>query len=81
MKAKIMKALERHGITTETIRKAKRTFIQAAIGVIAANIPFIDFSSSKEVLKSALISLLATAIAAGLAAVMNKEKTNGGAEG
>lgn len=81
MKAKIMKLLEKHGITEETIRKAKRTFCQAAIGHIVANVAFVDFSSGKDVLESALTGLLVSSIAAGIAAVMNKEKINGGAEG
>lgn len=57
--------------TKETFKRAFRTFIQAAIGYIAVNIAVVDFSSGKEVIKSALIGLAVSAISAGIAAVMN----------
>lgn len=61
-------------ITKETLRRAGRTFLQAAIGYIAANIAFIDFNATGDVLKSALIGLAVSAISAGVAAAMNLEK-------
>ena len=43
--------------TQQTINKAIRTFIQTAIGYAAVNIVAIDFSASKQVLKTALVGL------------------------
>lgn len=60
--------------TKETFKRALRTFLQAAIAYIVANLAVIDFSSGKEVAKSALIGLCVSAIAAGIAAVMNLQK-------
>ena len=60
--------------TKETLRRAGRTFLQAAIGYIVANVTFIDFTATDEVLYSALIGLAVSAIAAGVAAIMNVEK-------
>ena len=61
-------------ITKETLRRARRTFLQAAIGYVAANVAFVDFTATDEVLSSALIGLAVSAIAAGIAAIMNAEK-------
>lgn len=52
------------------IKRALRTFLQSAVGYIAVAIPTIDFSDV-SVLKTALIGVCASAIAAGLSAVMN----------
>lgn len=60
--------------TKETLRRAGRTFLQTAIGYVAANVAFIDFTAEDEVLFSALIGLAVSAIAAGVAAIMNTEK-------
>lgn len=60
--------------TKKTLRKAWRTFIQAAISYIAVNACMVDFTATKEVLYSALTGLLVSAGAAGVAAVMNLEK-------
>ena len=60
-------------ITKETLRRAGRTFLQAAIGYIAANIAFIDFTATEDVFYSALIGLAVSAISAGVAALMNLE--------
>ena len=64
-------------VTKETLKKAGRTFLQAAVGYIVANFAFVDFTATKEVIYSALIGLLASAGAAGVAALMNLEKGNG----
>lgn len=61
--------------TKETWRRALRTFLQAAVSYIAVNLCVVDFSSEGEVLTSALIGLGASALAAGIAAVMNMEKS------
>ena len=60
--------------TKETWRRSLRTFIQAAVAYIAANIFVVDFAAEGEVLTSALVGLAVSAIAAGIAAVMNTEK-------
>lgn len=62
--------------TKETLKRALRTFFQTAIAYIAVNIAVIDFTE-KEAVKSAVIGLVVSAIAAGLAAVMNLEKKEG----
>lgn len=60
-------------ITKETVKRAVRTFIQAFIAYVTVHIAVIDFSAGKEVIKSALIGLGVSALAAGLAGVMNLE--------
>ena len=42
----------------------------------AVNIVAIDFSASKQVLKTALVGLGVSAVSAGIAAVMNLEEKN-----
>lgn len=59
--------------TKESVRRALRTFAQAAIAYVLVNITLIDFTSGKEVIKSAIIGLTVSALAAGFAAVMNME--------
>lgn len=60
--------------TKKTLKRAYRTFIQAAVACIVVGIKVVDFSSDKETIKAALITLAVSAISAGLAAVMNLEK-------
>ena len=63
----------------ETIKRAMRTFVQAAAGYIAANLALYigtDFSDF-NVLKTVLMTVGVSAIAAGLAAVMNLPKKEG----
>lgn len=66
----------------EMLRRAGRTFLQTSIGYILTNITVIATSSNwedVEWLKSALGGLAISAIAAGLAAVMNiPTKSQGG---
>lgn len=60
----------------ETIKRALRTFVQAAVGYIATNFVMYagsDFSDM-SVVKTVLVGLGVSAIAAGLAAVMNLPK-------
>lgn len=57
--------------TKETAKRMFRTFFQAVIACIVANLTLIDFSSGKDVVKSAILSLCGSAVAAGIAAVMN----------
>lgn len=60
--------------TKETWRRALRTLVQTAVAYIAANLCVVDFSAEGEVLTSALVGLGVSALAAGIAAVMNLEK-------
>ena len=60
--------------TKETLKRALRTFAQTAIGYIVVNAAVIDFSSGKEAIKSAVVGMIVSAVAAGIAAVMNLEK-------
>lgn len=63
----------------ETLKRAARTFVQAAVGYIAAN--FVMYAGSDfsdlSVLKTVLMGLGVSAVAAGLAAVMNLPKAEG----
>lgn len=57
----------------ETIKRAARTFVQAAAGYIVANAALYigsDFSDM-HVVKTVLVGIGVSAVAAGLAAVMN----------
>lgn len=70
----LMQKLFGRTVTKQTLMKALRTFIQAALAYIAVNIAIVDFSSDEAVIRSALIGLATSAIASGIAAVMNLEK-------
>lgn len=52
------------------IKRALRTFLQTAIGYISVNLATVDITA-----KSAITGLAVSAIAAGLAAVMNYKET------
>lgn len=56
----------------EWLRRAVRTFIQAAVGYVVAAVPTIDFDNT-SILKTALVGVAVSAIAAGIAAVMNAD--------
>lgn len=60
-------------ITKESLRRAFRTFLQTAIAYIAVNISVVDFTAGSDVVKSALTGLIVSAVAAGIAALMNME--------
>ncbi len=68
--------------TQETTKRAARTFLQAAVAYVVANLAMVDFTEGKDIVKSALIGLCISAVAAGLSAVMNlqpsEEKGAGG---
>lgn len=53
------------------IKRAVRTFIQTAIGYISVNIIAVDWTADKSVVKTAIIGVSISAVAAGLAAVIN----------
>lgn len=60
--------------TKETLRRALRTFLQAVVAYMAANICVVDFTAEGDVITSALFGLAVAGIAAGIAAVMNLEE-------
>ena len=53
------------------VKRALRTFGQTAIGYIAVNAAMINWAEEWALLKSALIGLGVSAVAAGIAAAMN----------
>ena len=61
--------------TKETFKRVIRTFLQAVIACIVAGFATIDFSSGKDVIKSALFGLCGSALAAGIAAIMNLQSS------
>lgn len=64
--------------TKETLKRMVRTFIQTVIAYIGVNFVVVDLTEDKAVIKSALIGLLISAIAAGLSAMMNLQKDEEG---
>jgi predicted naringenin-chalcone synthase len=66
--------MEKKKFTKETLRRAWRTFWQAFVPYVAANLCVVDYSQPKDVIYSALFGLGVSAAAAGLAAIMNLEK-------
>ena len=67
--------------TEQTLNRAVRTFIQAALSYMLVNIAAAGFGDSDVNMKSALVGLIVASIAAGLSAVMNLEKPEGGEDG
>lgn len=53
----------------EPVRRAIRTFMQAAAGYIAVNVAALELDT-----KNAVIGFIAATVAAGIAAVMNIER-------
>ncbi|MBQ3970473.1 MAG: hypothetical protein II685_08345 [Clostridia bacterium] len=51
------------------VKRAIRTFIQAAVGYLAVALPTIDFEG--DGVKAALIGIGVSSVSAGLAAIMN----------
>lgn len=64
--------------TKETLIRALRTFLQAVVAYFATNLALFDFTDTDDAIKRALAGLAASAIAAGIAAVMNLEKIDDG---
>ena len=67
----------------ETLRRALRTFFQAALGAIAANlsIHISDLvSGDQSLLRSAIFTLLGLALSAGVAALMNLPESDSAAD-
>lgn len=67
-------------MTKETFRRALRTFWQAFVGVLIGNIALlsaIDFEAdTRTVVISICVQILAPALSAGLAALMNMEEVD-----
>lgn len=56
----------------ETLRRAARTFIQAAIGYVVVSVPTVITADMEfNAFKTALFGLGISAVSAGIAAVMN----------
>ena len=53
------------------IKRAVRTFVQTAIGYISVNVVAVDWTADRSVIKTAVIGVGVSAVAAGLAAVIN----------
>ncbi|MBQ9516913.1 MAG: hypothetical protein IJR60_02400 [Eubacterium sp.] len=60
--------------TKETLRRAARTFLQAALSYMVVNFTTVDYMQETDALKSVFIGLLVASAAAGFAAVMNLEQ-------
>lgn len=58
---------------SEAFRRGARTFVQAAAGYIVIHAMDVDFSA-----KDAVMGLIAAAIAAGIAGIMNIDRNGGG---
>lgn len=63
-------------ITKETIRRALRTFIQSALAYIMVNAAYVNFTGDKVSVKSSVVALAVSALAAGIAGAMNLEREN-----
>ena len=60
------------------VKRALRTFGQSAIGYVVVALPTVDWTADKAILKSTLIGLGVSSVAAGLAALLNYfEETKG----
>lgn len=55
------------------IKRALRTFLQTAVGYIAVNIATVNFTDT-NIAKTAVIGLAVSAVASGMAAVMNMKE-------
>ncbi|MBQ8078147.1 MAG: hypothetical protein IJ235_07170 [Eubacterium sp.] len=60
--------------TKQTLYRAARTFLQAALSYMVVNIAAADLIQDTDTLKTTLIGLSVASVAAGLAAVMNLEQ-------
>ncbi len=57
----------------ETLRRALRTFAQAAVGYLVANVALIRWDD-RGALKTTALTVITAAVACGLAALMNLPK-------
>lgn len=59
----------------EMLKRSARTFVQAMVGYLSVNIVYaVSSSTDINVIKTSLLGVLISAIAAGLAALMNMPK-------
>lgn len=61
-------------ITKNTVKRALRTFLQSAIAYITVNALCIDYGTEADGIENAIIGLAISALAAGIAGVMNLER-------
>jgi len=68
--------------TKETLNRSLRTFCQAALSYMLVSLAAVDFSQDNQAIKTLLLGAAVSALAAGIAAVMNLEmpKDFGGGE-
>jgi hypothetical protein len=68
--------------TKESARRALRTFIQAFLGVFAANVTYLSTLDweldTKTIVITIVAQVVAPALSAGLAALMNMEEAENG---
>ena len=69
--------MKNYTLTKEALIRVAKTFIQALVAFLVVALPTVDFTQEKSALKAALFSVLASAVAAGLSAVMNIEQKGG----
>lgn len=69
--------MKNYTLTKEALIRVAKTFIQALVAFLVVALPTVDFTQEKSALKAALLSVLASAVAAGLSAVMNIEQKGG----
>lgn len=60
--------------TKETFKRVIRTFFESALAYITVNVALVDFSEEKDVVRTAIICLCVSSLAAGISAVLNLEK-------
>ncbi|MBR3150107.1 MAG: hypothetical protein IKF64_08050 [Eubacterium sp.] len=61
-------------ITKNTLIRALRTFLQSALSYMLVNLAASDLTGDKDTVKTVILGLLISSVAAGLAAAMNLEK-------
>lgn len=69
--------MKNYTLTKEALIRVAKTFIQALVAFLVVALPTVDFTQESSALKAALLSVLASAVAAGLSAVMNIEQKGG----
>lgn len=60
--------------TNETLVRSARTFVQSALAYVMVNAVYLNLSGDNLTLKSTLVGFFVSAIAAGLAGIMNLEE-------
>lgn len=60
--------------TKNTLIRTVRTFLQAALSYMLVNLAAADFTENESSIRTVVLGLIISSVAAGLAAVMNLEK-------